>query len=254
MTLVEHLEELRSTIIRVGLILFVSFFVAYGLGEYIAEFLLTPLRGALGAKASGQIVYLGLLDKVLAQLQVAFWTSILLSSPLWFWQVWRFIRPGLYTHEARAVAPFLVVGFFLFWSGVAFGYYLVFPVTFEMLMAFGVGEVQAMISLRDYLVLASKVLVFLGVIFQLPNAMIVLGFMGVVTKQSLRKWRRYVYVAFGAVAATITPPDIMTMSALWLPLVVLYEFGIWAVALIVHPYLYRQHMKSDSSAKSSGPD
>lgn len=241
MTLTEHLDELRTTVIRVVIILTVSFFLAYGFGHYIAEFLLQPLRRALGETASGQVVYIGLLDKVLAQLQVAFWTSIIISSPLWFHQIWHFIRPGLYQHEARAVKPFLIVGFFLFCVGIAFGYYLVFPITFEMLLAFGVKDVNAMISMRDYLVLTSKVLFFLGIIFQLPNAMLILGFMGLVTKQSLRSYRSYVYVAFAGVAAMLTPPDIVTLSALWLPLVALYEVGIWVVAIIVHPYLARQH-------------
>ena len=239
MTLVEHLEELRAVVLRILLILFISFFVAYGLGEYIAEFLLRPLRAALGVDG-GQIVYLGILDKVIAQLQVAFWSAIILSSPLWFWQLWRFIRPGLYDHEARAIRPFILVGFLLFCFGVSFGYFLVFPITFELLMAFGVGDVDAMISLRDYLILASKVLVVLGLMFQLPNAILIMGFMGLVTGDSLRQWRRYVYVGFGALAATMTPPDVVTMSALWIPLVALYELGIWAVVFIVHPFLKRR--------------
>lgn len=242
MTLVEHLEELRSMVLRILLILFVSFFVAYGLGEYIAEFLLLPLRTALGEEG-GQVVYLGILDKVIAQLQVAFWSSIILSSPLWFWQVWRFIRPGLYDYEARAIRPFIAVGFMLFCLGICFGYFLVFPVTFELLMAFGVGDVNAMISLRDYLILASKVLVVLGLMFQLPNAILILSFMGIVNHQSLKAWRRYVYVGFGALAATMTPPDIVTMTALWLPLVFLYELGILAVALIVRPF-QRKHSET----------
>ena len=117
----------------------------------------------------------------------------------------------------------------------------IFPFTFQTLLNFGVSEVQATIGLRDYLVLSSKVLVLLGFLFQLPNIMLILGFMGVVTKQSLRKMRRYIYVAFAVLSACLTPPDILTMMGLWLPMILLFEFGIWAVAFIVHPYLSRQH-------------
>lgn len=245
MSLTEHLEELRSTLIKVVAILGVSFFVCYGYGEYIAEFLLRPLRAALSDgennAALGKIVYLGLLDKVISQLQVAFWTSIIISSPLWFWQVWKFIKPGLHKHEIKAVRPFIGVGFVFFCLGVAFGYYLVFPLTFETLMSFGVQEVEATISLKDYLVLSSKVLVFLGIVFQLPNLLLILGFMGLVTKYSLRDMRRYVYVGFAVISAMMTPPDPYTMLALWFPLVALFEIGILAVAIIVHPYLARQH-------------
>lgn len=241
MTLTEHLEELRGTLIKIVLILGVSFFACYGFGEHISELLLSPLRETLGAGGAGKIVYLGLLDKVMSQLQVAFWTSIILSSPLWFYQIWKFVRPGLHDHEVKAVRPFLFVGFVFFLLGVSFGYFLVFPLTFETLLGFGVQNVEATISLKEYLVLSSKVLVFLGLVFQLPNVLLILGFMGLVTKYSLREMRRYIYVGFAVLSAMLTPPDPYTMLGLWFPLILLFEVGIWAVALIVHPYLAKQH-------------
>jgi sec-independent protein translocase protein TatC len=239
MALTDHLDELRSRVIRIVIILFISFFVCYGIGTHIQELLLAPLRDALGSE--GKIVYLGLLDKVLAQFQMAFWSSILLSSPLWFRELWCFIRPGLYDHEAKVIFPFVIVGFLLFWAGVSFGYFLVFPFTFETIMGFGVQNIEATLSLRDYLVLSSKVLVFLGVLFQMPNIMLILGFMGVVDKALLSSSRRYVIAAFAVVAAMMTPPDVITMMALWVPLVVLYEIGIWAVIIIVEPYKARKN-------------
>ena len=124
---------------------------------------------------------------------------------------------------------------------MCFGYFLVFPLTFETLLSFGVKNVQATISLKDYLVLSSKVLVFLGLVFQLPNILLILGFMGLVTKYSLREMRRYVYVGFAVLSAMLTPPDPYTMLGLWFPLVLLFELGILAVAVIVHPYLARVH-------------
>ena len=242
LSLVEHLEELRSVVIRIVIILAVSFMVCYSFGDVISELLLSPLRAALSDPGSkGSIVYLGLLDKVLSQFQVAFWSSLIVSSPFWFYQLWKFIKPGLYDHEIKGVRPFLVVGFFLFWLGISFGYLVVFPLTFETLMGFGVGNVTATISLKDYLVLASKVLVFLGIIFQLPNVLLILGFMGIVTKQSLRGMRSYVYVGFAALSAIMTPPDVITMMGLWVPLTLLFEVGIVAVAMIVHPYLAKHH-------------
>lgn len=240
MSLTEHLEELRRTVIRVVFILALSFALSYSFGDMLSEILLSPLRSALDI-GGGKVVYLGLLDKVLSQLQVAFWTSVIISSPLWFYEVWRFIKPGLYEYEVKAVRPFIVVGFLLFAAGVSFGYFAVFPLTFQTLLGFGVSNVEATLSLKDYLVLSSKVLVLLGLLFQLPNVLLILGFMGVVTKQSLRKMRNYVYVGLAAASAVLTPPDPMTMLALWVPMVLLFELGIWAVALIVHPYLARQH-------------
>lgn len=240
MPLVEHLEELRKAALRVVIILAISFVVSYSFGDLISEFLLVPLRIALG-NTSGSIVYLGLLDKVLSQFQVALWSSILISSPFWFFEVWRFIKPGLYDHEIKSVRPFIIVGFILFAIGVCFGYFIVFPLTFETLMKFGVGNVEATINLKEHLVLTVKVLVFLGLIFQLPNVLLILGFMGLVTKYSLRDKRRIVYVALAVISAMLTPPDIITMMALWVPLAILFEIGILAVALIVHPYIEKQH-------------
>jgi len=241
MSLMDHLEELRSTLIRISIIILLTFIVAYIFGPYIAEFLLSPLRAVLTDGESGQIVYLGLLDKVIAQLQLAFWSSTLLSSPLWFFEIWRFIKPGLYEYESKAVKPFVLVGFLLFTVGVLFAYFIVFPMTFKLLLEFGVDNVAATISLKEYIVLSSKTLLFFGLAFQLPNVSLILGFMGIVTKYSLRNMRRYVYVVFSMIAAIITPPDIVSMVGLWLPLVLLYEVGIWAVAIIVHPYLEKQN-------------
>jgi len=152
LSFIEHLEELRTTLIRCLIILFVGFFLTYAVGDEISEFLLTPLRDVLGEGQKGKIVYLGLLDKVLSQLQVAFWSSILLTSPLWFREIWKFIKPGLYDHELKAVRPFIGIGFLLFCLGVSFGYFIVFPFFFETLTSFGVAGVEATIGLKDYLV------------------------------------------------------------------------------------------------------
>ncbi len=239
MSFMEHLEEFRTRLIRVLGILVISFCITYNFSSEIAEFLLVPVRTALGGTA-GKIVFTGLMDKVMAELQIAFWSCIFLASPFWFREAWLFIKPGLYEAEVRAIRPFITVGFLLFLAGVAFGYYVVFPLTIPIMMNVGVQGVDAMLNLPDYLLLASKVLVFLGILFQLPNVMLILGFMGVVTKYSLRSWRRYMAVFFAVAAAILTPPDIFSMMCVWIPMMILYEIGILAVAFVVHPYLKRK--------------
>lgn len=241
MTFTEHLEELRLRIIRILVILIISFAICYGFASQVSELLLIPLREALGT--SGRVVFTGLLDKVIAELQISFWSCVLLASPFWFREVWLFIRPGLYEEEAKIIRPFLFVGFLLFLAGVAFGYFVIFPFTFSTLMSYGVQDVEAMLSLQDYLLLASKILVFLGLLFQLPNILVIMGFMGIVTKYSLRSWRRYAAVIFAVSAAVLTPPDPLSMMCVWVPMMVLYEIGIIAVSWIVHPYLARKHME-----------
>lgn len=241
MTFMDHLEELRIRIIRILIILVASFCVCYTFSSDISEFLLIPLRAVLGT--SGKIVYTGLLDKVLAEFQIAFWACVILASPFWFYQVWLFIRPGLYDHEVKAVRPFIFLGFLMFVAGVAFGYYVIFPFTFKTMVNYGVTNVEAMLNLKDYLLLASQILVLLGILFQLPNVLLILGFMGLVTKYSLRNFRRYVAVIMAVFAAILTPtPDALSMMAVWVPMMVLYEIGIIGVALFVHPYLKRRHL------------
>lgn len=250
MSLIDHLTELRTRLIRILIILFFSFGICYYFSSSIQEFLLSPLRKALGTQ--GQVIFTGLLDKVVAELQIAFWSSVFFASPLWFTEIWKFIKPGLYDSEVKAIRPFILVGFFLFLAGVAFGYFVLFPFTFKTLISAGVSDVRAMVNLRDYLLLASKVLVFLGLLFQMPNIIVILGFMGLVTKYSLRNLRRYLAVAFALGAAIITPtPDVISMMCVWIPMMVLYEIGIIAVALIVHPYLRRKTMGDNQLASDS---
>ncbi len=249
MSFVEHLEELRTRLIRVLVILVVTFGACYHFSSDISEFLLLPLREALGA--SGKVIFTGVFDKVISELEIAFWSAVIASCPLWFREAWLFIRPALYEKEAKAIFPFIIVGFFLFALGVCFGYYILFPLTFKTLLTAGVQNVEAMMNLQEYLILSLKVLVLLGFMFQLPNIMLILGFMGLVTKYSLRNIRRYLAVAFAFFAAVITPgADILSMMSLWIPMMVLYEIGIIAVALIVHPYLHRKTMEEDVEVNS----
>ena len=130
-------------------------------------------------------MYLGFLDKVISQLQLAFWSSAVLSSPLWFFEIWRFLKPALYEHESKVIRPFIFVGFLLFSIGVCFAYFVVFPLTFKLLLDFGVGDVTANISLKDYIVLSSKALLELA--FQLKCCIF-----GLYIFKFPKKMRRYV--------------------------------------------------------------
>ena len=239
----DHVEELRKMFMRIVIILVAAFCLTTYFADNITEFLLAPLRATLSDTKAGVIVYHGIFEKTLVQLDVSIWWAIMFSSPLWFYQVWTFIRPGLHAYEIKAVKPFMIFGWLLFISGMAFGYYFVFPFAFKFLSMYGVTNVEANINLRDYVSMASQILLFLGLLFQFPNILLILGFMGIVTKQWLRKFRRYVYVGLAVLAAVFSPADVMSMIAVWVPLCVLYEVGIILVALIVHPYLRKVHIK-----------
>ncbi len=239
----EHLEELRKMVMRILAVLGVTFLVTTVYVDHITEWLLKPLRDSLQDTKAGVIVYHSIFEKAWVQVDVSIWWAIMISSPIWFYQIWRFIKPGLHVHEIRAVRPFMILGAMLFLGGMAFGYYVAFPFGFKFLSMMGVTDVQANINLRDYITTSSQILLFLGLIFQFPNLLLILGFMGLVTKQMLRKFRRFVYVGLSLVAAIFSPPDVISMLSVWVPLCLLYEVGVLAVALVVHPYLFRVHMK-----------
>lgn len=236
----EHIEELRKTLMRIALIVLVAFLITVTFVDQITEFLLIPLRETFRLSgAQGEIVFHSVFEKAMVQLDVSIFWAIFFSAPFWFYQVWKFIRPGLFENEIRAIRPFMIFGLVLFAAGVVCGY-LSLPYVFKFLMGIGVQGVVANINLREYISTVSKVLLLLGLIFQVPNVILILGFMGIVTKQFLRAIRRYVYVGLAVFAAIFSPPDVFSMTAVWIPLCLLYEVGVLLVAWVVHPWLYKQ--------------
>lgn len=218
-----HLEELRSRLIAVLIIIFVSFLCIFTFGEQFVSFLLVPLKEMMG---DGKIIYIGLLDKIISQLQISFWLAIILSSPLWFYQVWKFVVPALHSHEKKVALPFVLLGFMLFCGGIAFGYFFAFPIMIKTFISFGVTEVEANINLKDYLILACKLLVLCGLAFQLPNLIVALSSLGLVDRKEIGRKRKYVYSGLCVLSAMLTPPDVFTLFMLWVPLVLLFELGL----------------------------
>ena len=223
MELHEHLKDLRLTCLKIVLIILVGFIICSAYGDQIASFLLIPLRDAL--KPNEQIIFTGILDKIISFFQISFYASIIVSSPFWIFQIWAFIKPALYEKEIKLIRPFIIISFLLFISGVLFGYYVVFPSTFSLLLNFGVPDILAMPNLKTYLTFSVKVLVFLGFIFQFPMVIFILGLLNIVTYQSLKKTRPYTYIVLAIISAIFTPPDVLTMFCLWIPLIILFEIG-----------------------------
>lgn len=241
----EHVEDLRKVIMKIVWILVIAFVLTTYFVDDITEYLLLPMRNSLHDTKSGILVYHSIFEKAWVQVDVSIWWAIMISSPFWFYQIWNFIRPGLHPHEVRAVKPFMILGWLLFLGGMAFGYYIAFPFVFKFLSAIGAKDIQANINLRDYISTSSQILLFLGFIFQVPNILLILGFMGIVTKQSLRKMRRYIYVGLAVFSAVFSPPDVVSMIAVWLPCCALFEIGVLLVAWVVHPYLHGVHIKGE---------
>ncbi len=147
-----------------------------------------------------------------------------------FYELWRFIAPGLYKHEKKIILPFSFLSAVCFLGGAAFGYYIVFPPAFKFLVGYTTEHLSALPTVKEYFSLSLRLLIAFGVIFELPIFMVLLAKLGIVDAAFLRKHRRYAILFAFIIAAIVTPtPDVVNQTLMGLPIVVLYEVSIWAV-------------------------
>lgn len=225
-TLQEHLADLRSRIINCLFILIIATAACYSISEHIFNFVRTPIAPYL---SEGGLIFTGPLDKFIAHIKLAFLCGIIVSCPLWLFQVWKFVAPGLYATEKKYMMSFITAGSVLFVLGAAFSYFLVLPMAFEFLMTFGGDVDKPMISIDQYMSFFTQMCLMFGVAFEMPLIIIILGMMGVVTQDFLKRNRRYAIMLLSVIAAVITPPDIISMVMMLVPMIVLFEIGVFVV-------------------------
>lgn len=227
--LLDHLIELRRRLIWSFAALGLAFLFCYSFAEHIFAFLVQPLLRA----GQGKLIYTDVFEAFFAKVKVAFFAAIMLSFPVVANQVWRFVAPGLYAQEKRALRPFIILTPVLFLSGAALAYFLAMPLALHFLLGFqgNIGGVQqeALPAIGNYLSFVTKFLFGFGVAFLLPVLLMLLERAGIVTRIQLVKGRRYAIVGVTAVAAVLSPPDIVSMLLLAVPLVLLYEFALIAI-------------------------
>ena len=220
----QHLEELRKRIIVSLIAIFVGFLVSWYFAPALFEFLARPIRAVL---PPGQnLAYTRLTEPFLMYFRVAMLAGIILSSPVVLWQLWLFISPALYRREKRYVWPFVIFGVIFFLSGCAFAYYEAFPLVVSFLVK--VGEpFTPVITINEYLGMASKLILGLGLCFQMPILVFFLARLGIVSEIWLLKKFKYAVLIIFIIAAVITPtPDIATQCVFAFPMIGLYLLGI----------------------------
>lgn len=224
-----HLEELRKRLIVCAISVGVGFVVAYIFSERLFQLLVAPLKEVM--PEGEKLIFTNLPEMFFAYLKVAFIAGILASAPVIFYQIWLFVAPGLYQKEKRYLIPFVVSSTILFVGGALFGYFIVFPFGFKFFIGFANEYVKALPSVKQYFSFSIKLLFAFGIVFELPVVIFFLSKIGVVTPEFLRKKRKYAILLTFALAAILTPPDVITQCMMAVPLIVLYEIGILVARL-----------------------
>ncbi|MGU3315536.1 twin-arginine translocase subunit TatC [Sphingomonas sp. M6A6_1c] len=228
--LLDHLIELRRRLLYCIAAIVIAFGVSYYFAENIFAFLVQPLLHA-GQKT---VIYTQLFEAFLVKVKVAFFAAMMISFPVIANQLWQFVAPGLYRKEKRALLPFILATPLLFICGAALAYYMAIPMALHFLLGFqgNIGGVkqEALPAIGNYLSIVMQFLFAFGLAFLLPVLLMLLERAGIVTRKQLIGARRYAIVGATALAAVLTPPDLMSQVLLAVPLILLYEvaiIGIW---------------------------
>jgi sec-independent protein translocase protein TatC len=223
MSFMGHLEELRKRIIICLAALCITFAGSYAFKEKLFWILMKPLFKSF----KGHMIFTGLTEAFFCYIKTALVAAILFAIPVIMYQLWLFIAPGLYDKEKKLLLPFVLLSSFFFIGGACFGYFVALPYAFQYLIGFSTDYVQAMPSMKEYLNLASMLLLAFGGTFELPLILTLLAKIGIVNASFLNKQRKYAILLIFIVAAIVTPtPDVVNQLLVAVPLIVLYEVGV----------------------------
>ena len=228
-TLTDHLAELRDRLIKSAYAVTATSILCWNFSEQLLELIERPIKDFI---PGGKLVYLNPTDAFMAHVKIAVTAGVVLACPIWLYQVWRFVAPGLYSRERRYTAVFISSGTGLFAVGVCFAYFLVLPTGLKFLLQFGSASSAPMITLPEYLSFFNTMILVFGAAFELPLVLTILGVIGLIDQKFLRDKRRYAIVILSILSAIITPPDVMSMLMLLVPMMGLYEISILLVGLV----------------------
>ncbi|MFZ5524635.1 MAG: twin-arginine translocase subunit TatC [Pseudomonadota bacterium] len=221
---IAHLIELRTRLLHSAIALLLVFVCLFPWASDLYALLAQPMLAKL--PKGGQMIATDVTTPFFVPLKVAMMAAFLIALPYILYQIWRFVAPGLYAHEKRLVVPLIVASTMLFFCGMAFAYFVVFPVVFGFITASAPQGVAVMTDIDKYLSFVLAMFMAFGVTFQVPVAVVLLVRMGFVTVAKLREIRPYVVVGAFVAGAIFTPPDVVSQFMLAVPLWLLYEAGI----------------------------
>lgn len=229
-TFISHLIELRNRLMRVVIVLLLAFICLFPFANDIYTLLAHPLLSKL--PAGGQMIATAVTTPFFVPMKVAMLAAFVIALPHTLYQLWAFIAPGLYAHERRFMAPLVVASTLLFLAGMAFAYYLVFPVVFGFITGTAPVGVAVMTDIGNYLDFVITLFMAFGMAFEVPVAVVLLVRFNMVSIQTLKEIRSYVIVGAFVLGAIFTPPDIISQFMLAVPLWLLYEVGILVAGMM----------------------
>ncbi len=228
--LISHLIELRSRLLRSVFSVLAVFLVLMPFSKRLYTWLAAPLLSRL--PAGSHLVAIDVSSPFFVPVKLCFFVAVMVAMPMVIYQLWAFVAPGLYKHERRLAVPLLVSATGLFYAGCAFAYFAVLPMVFRFLTSVVPEGVTMMTDISHYLDFVSVIFIAFGASFEVPVAVVILVLLGWVTPAQLKTARPYAVIGNFAISALITPPDIVSMLLLAVPMCLLYEAGMIAARIV----------------------
>lgn len=241
MSFIDHLEELRWHIMRSLLAIVFFAIIIFVFRTFVFDKIIFGPRNAdfptyrffcgiadatCFAPVEFELIAIQMGEQFFTAIKVSFWIGLIISFPYVFWEIWRFIKPGLYKKERNAARGIVFSCSFLFLTGVLFGYFVIAPFAINFLIGFDIGEASANPSLSSYVNYMTLFTIPTGILFQLPIFVYFFSIVGLITPAGMKKYRRHAFIVILIIAAITTPPDVITQFLVGVPVYFLYEFSI----------------------------
>jgi sec-independent protein translocase protein TatC len=242
MPFLDHLEELRWRLIWSLLALAIGFVVGFLIVDAfnVLGLLMRPIAPHL---PNGRLYFTSPIEPFMLTLKLAFYTGLVLASPIIVWQLWRFLAPALYTRERKVVLPVAIAAAVLFLAGALLAYLLVLPTAIRVLLGFQSQSLQPIVTAKEYFGFALQVVIAFGVIFEIPLLLLMLVYFKVISAGFLSRNRRFAIAGNAFLAMLLSPPDLVSMTLMMIPVQLLFE-----ITVVIARVMERRRAKQEASA------
>jgi sec-independent protein translocase protein TatC len=249
--LIAHLIELRDRLIRILVVILIFFLGFIAFANDLYAYLANPLQSLLPEGAS--MIATQVASPFLAPFKLALYLSVYCGAPMILYQLWGFIAPGLYENEKKIAGPLLISSIFLFYAGMAFAYFVVFPLVFGFFTTVGPTGVTVMTDIDAYLSFVLKLFLAFGLAFEIPVATMLLIKAGIASPESLKNKRPYVFIGCFVVGMLVTPPDVISQTLLAVPMWLLFEVGLIGARFLGAPRPKAEDDQEDTASEPQQP-